>query len=149
MTKIFDISPDKIDRELIGLLRANSRAPISDLARTLGLSRTTVQSRLERLERSKRITGYTVRLSDAHERGQIQAYVMITVHPKQAGIVGEQMKGMAGLRRLQSVSGPVDMIALVDAPSAADMDALIDAIGALEGVERTTSSIVLGTKFDR
>jgi DNA-binding Lrp family transcriptional regulator len=149
MTKIFDISPDKIDRELIGLLRANARAPISDLARTLGLSRTTVQSRLERLERSKRITGYTVRLSDAHERGQIQAYVMITVHPKQAGIVGEQMKGMAGLRRLQSVSGPVDMIALVDAPSAADMDALIDTIGALEGVERTTSSIVLGTKFDR
>jgi DNA-binding Lrp family transcriptional regulator len=149
MTKIFDISPDKIDRELIGLLRANARAPISDLARTLGLSRTTVQSRLERLERSKRITGYTVRLSDAHERGQIQAYVMITVHPKQAGIVGEQMKGMAGLRRLQSVSGSVDMIALVDAPWAADMDALIDAIGALEGVERTTSSIVLGTKFDR
>ncbi len=149
MTKVFDISPDKLDRELIGLLRANARAPISELARTLGLSRTTVQSRLERLERSKRITGYTVRLSEAHERGQIQAYVMITVHPKQAGIVGEQMRGMAGLRRLQSVSGPVDMIALVDAPSAAEMDALIDAIGALEGVERTTSSIVLGTKFDR
>jgi DNA-binding Lrp family transcriptional regulator len=149
MTKVFDISPDKLDRELIGLLRANARAPISDLARTLGLSRTTVQSRLERLERSKRITGYTVRLSDAHERGQIQAYVMITVHPKQAGVVGEQMKAMQGIRRLQSVSGPVDMIALAEAPSAAEMDALIDAIGALDGVERTTSSIVLGAKFDR
>ncbi len=149
MTRVFNISPDKLDRELIGLLRANARAPISELARTLGLSRTTVQSRLERLERSKRITGYTVRLSEAHERGQIQAYVMITVHPKQAGVVAEQMKGMAAIRRLQSVSGPADMIALVDAPSAAEMDALIDAIGALEGVERTTSSIVLGAKFDR
>ena len=149
MTKVFDISPDKLDRELIGLLRANARAPISELARTLGLSRTTVQSRVERLERSKRITGYTVRLSEAHERGQIQAYVMIAVHPKQAGIVAEQIKGLGGVRRLQSVSGPADMIALVDAPSAAEMDALIDAIGALEGVERTTSSVVLGTKFDR
>jgi DNA-binding Lrp family transcriptional regulator len=149
MTKIFDISPDKIDRALIALLRENARAPISDLARTLGLSRTTVQSRLERLERSRRITGYTVRLSEAHERGQIQAYVAITVHPKQAGVVAEQMKRMEGVRRLQSVSGPADMIALVDAPSAAEMDALIDAVGALEGVERTTSSIVLGTKFDR
>ena len=39
--------------------------------------------------------------------------------------------------------------ALVDAPSAADMDAVIDTIGALDGVERTTSSIVLGTKLDR
>ena len=149
MTNVHDITPDQIDRQLIGLLRANARTPISDLARTLGLSRTTVQSRLERLERSRRITGYTVRLSDAHERGQIQAYVMITVHPKQAGIVAEQMKTLQGLRRLQSVSGPVDMIALVDAPSAADMDAVIDTIGALDGVERTTSSIVLGTKLDR
>ena len=149
MTKVFDISPDKLDRELIGLLRANARAPISELARVLNLSRTTVQSRLERLERAKRITGYTVRLSEAHERGQIQAYVTITVHPKQAGIVAEEMKRMEGVRRLQSLSGPADMIALADAPSAAEMDALIDAIGALDGVERTTSSIVLGTKFDR
>jgi hypothetical protein len=29
------------------------------------------------------------------------------------------------------------------------MDGLVDAIGALDGVERTTSSIVLSTKFDR
>jgi DNA-binding Lrp family transcriptional regulator len=90
-----------------------------------------------------------VRLSDAHERGQIHAFVMITVHPKQAGLVAEQLKALQGLRRLLSVSGPVDMVALIDAPSAAEMDALIDAIGALEGVERTTSSIVLAVKVDR
>jgi DNA-binding Lrp family transcriptional regulator len=149
MTKVFDITTDPIDRDLIALLRANARTPVSDLARALGLSRTTVQSRLERLERSKRITGYTVKLSDAHERGQIQAYVMITVHPKQAARVAEQMKTMAGVRRLQSVSGPADMVAFLEAPAAADIDALIDHLGNLEGVERTTSSIILGTKFDR
>jgi DNA-binding Lrp family transcriptional regulator len=149
MTNVTDITPDQIDRQLIGLLRANARASVSELARSLRLSRTTVQSRLERLERSKRIAGYTIRLSEAYERGQIHAYVLITVHPKQAAVVAEQIKGIAGVRRLQSVSGPIDMIALMDAPSAAEMDAIIDAIGALEGVERTTSSIVLATKFDR
>ena len=149
MTIVRDISTDKIDQDLISLLRANARTPVSDLARSLGLSRTTVQSRLERLERSRRIAGYTVRLSEAYERSQIQAFVSIVVHPKQAGMVAEQMKAMAGVRRLQSVSGAVDMIALIEAPSAADIDALIDRVGALEGVERTTSSIVLGTKFDR
>jgi DNA-binding Lrp family transcriptional regulator len=149
MTKVYDIATDPVDRDLIALLRANARTPVSDLARALGLSRTTVQSRLERLERSKRITGYTVKLSDAHERGQIQAYVMITVHPKQAARVAEQMKAMPGVRRLQSVSGPADMVAFLEAPAAADIDALIDSLGNLEGVERTTSSIILGTKFDR
>ena len=60
---------DDTDRRLLEILREDARAPTAQLARALGLSRTTVQSRLERLERSGVITGYTVRLSDAHERG--------------------------------------------------------------------------------
>jgi hypothetical protein len=41
------------------------------------------------------------------------------------------------------------MIAAVEAPSVSEMDAVIDEIGAVKGVERTNSSIVLSTKFDR
>src|ERR1700761_228374 len=78
---------DDTDSRLIAALREDARAPTAALARRLGLSRTTVQSRLERLERSGAIAGYTVRLSDAYERGQIHAYVMITVSHKQASAV--------------------------------------------------------------
>ncbi len=140
---------DDLDRRLLDALRDNARAPTAALARRLGLSRTTVQSRLERLERSGVITGYTVRLSDAHERGQIHAYVMMTVSHKQSAAVTGAIKRMAAVRLLQSVSGPFDLIAKAVAPSVAEMDALIDALGALAGVERTTSSIVLSTKIDR
>ena len=51
---------DATDRALLALLRENARAPTSELARKLKLSRTTVQSRLERLERQRVIAGYTV-----------------------------------------------------------------------------------------
>ena len=140
---------DELDRRLLDALRDNARAPTAALARKLALSRTTVQSRLERLEQSGVITGYTVRLSDAHERGQIHAYVMMTVSHKQSAAVVGAIKRMAPVRLLQSVSGPFDLIAEVVAPSVAEMDTLIDALGALAGVERTTSSIVLSTKIDR
>src|SRR5665213_134429 len=140
---------DELDRRLIQALREDARAPTAKLARSLGLSRTTVQSRLERLERSGVITGYTVRLSEAHERGQIHAYVMLTVTPKLAPAVVAAVRRMTAVRRLQSVSGPFDLIAEVVAPAVSDMDALIDALGALDGVERTTSSVVLSTKIDR
>lgn len=149
MPKIHDMTTDGLDRELISLLRADARTPVADLARALGLSRTTVQSRLERLERSKRITGYTVKLSESYERGQICAYVMITVHPKQAAAVADQIQAMSGVRRLHSVSGPADLIALVEASTASDVDALIGAVSALDGVERTASCVILSTKFDR
>lgn len=140
---------DEIDTRLIDALREDARAPAAALARALGLSRTTVQSRLERLERQGVISGYTVRLSDAHERGQIHAYVMMTVSHKQVAAVIAAIRRLPGVRSLQSVSGPFDLIARAMTPSVAEMDTLIDALGALEGVERTTSSIVLSTKIDR
>ena len=140
---------DDMDRRLLDALRGDARAPTAQLARKLGLSRTSVQSRLERLEASGVIAGYSVRLSEAHERGQIHAYVMMTASNKQTAAVVAAVRKMPAVRLLQSVSGPFDLIAEAVAPSVADMDALIDALGALDGVERTTSSIVLSTKIDR
>ena len=140
---------DEIDTRLIDALREDARAPAAALARGLGLSRTTVQSRLERLERQGVISGYTVRLSEAHDRGHPPAYVMMTVSHKQAAAVTAAIRRLPAVRSLQSVSGPFDLIARAVAPTVAEMDTLIDALGALDGVERTTSSIVLSTKIDR
>lgn len=140
---------DDLDQHLLARLRDNARAPVAELARALGLSRTTVQSRLAKLERSGVIAGYAVRLSETREAALIHAFVMLTVEPKQAAAVTAALKRLPGVRRLQSVSGPSDMIATVEAPSVSEMDAVIDEIGALRGVERTNSSIVLSTKFSR
>ncbi len=57
---------DDLDEKLITLLRHNGRRSISDIAIDLGVSRATVRARMERLERSGDILGYTVILrSDA------------------------------------------------------------------------------------
>ncbi len=140
---------DEIDRRLLSLLRENARASTAALARALGVSRTTVQSRIARLERTGAVTGYTVRASDELERGAIRALVMITVGPKQSAGVEAALRRLPEVRALHSVSGPFDMIAEAAAGSVGEMDALIDAIGALDGVERTTSSVILSTKIDR
>ena len=140
---------DDLDEHLLTRLRDNARAPVAELARALGLSRTTVQSRLARLERNGVIAGYAVKLAGAYEAGRVQAYVMLTVEPKQAAAVTSALKRLSGVRRLQSVSGPFDMIVTIDAGGVAEMDAVIDEIGAVKGVERTNSSLVLSTKFDR
>ena len=140
---------DDTDARLVSALRENARAPIADLARRLGLSRTTVQSRIERLERRGVIVGYAAQLSDDYERGLVRAHVMITVRPKEARAVEAALRALPQMRMLHSVSGPYDMIAIAAAASTAEMDDLIDRIGALDGVERTTTSIVLSTKFER
>lgn len=140
---------DDVDAALIAALRENARASAVELARRLGLSRTTVAARLERLERTRVILGYTVRLAGEVESRLIRAHIAITSHPKASAGVEAALKRIAEVRQLHSVSGPWDMIALVAAPSVAELDTLIDRIGALEGVERTTSSILLSTRIDR
>ncbi|GAB3357771.1 Lrp/AsnC family transcriptional regulator [Lysobacter tyrosinilyticus] len=137
------------DQQLLTVLRENARASTAEIARRLRLSRTTVQSRIERLEREGVISGYTVRINDDAERGHIRAHIMITVLPKQMPAVVDALRAMPEVRALHSVSGPFDLVAMGVVPTVAEMDELTDRIGAIDGVERTTSSIILSAKFER
>ena len=78
---------DAIDEKLIFALRENARASTAQLARLVGRSRTSVQSRIERLEKQGVIVGYGVRLAPEHEMGAVRAHVMIKVGPKEARAV--------------------------------------------------------------
>jgi len=140
---------DPTDRELIALLRENARASTAELARRLNLSRTTVQSRIERLQRQRVIAGYTITVPDELEESLVRAHVLITAVPKQSAAIEVALRKIPEVRVLHSVSGPFDLIAIVAASSIGELDALIDRIGALDGVERTTSAIVLSTRIAR
>ncbi|SIR39290.1 transcriptional regulator, AsnC family [Rhizobium sp. RU20A] len=137
------------DRELLSLLQENARMPTATIARRLGLSRTTVQARLERLERDGVITGYGVRLSDGYSAAMVRAHVLITIAPRALGLAVKALSGIRAVRTLHSVSGHYDLIAIVEAPSVHELDGVIDTIGALDGVEKTQSSIILSTRIDR
>lgn len=137
------------DRSLIALLRQNARASTAELARKLGISRTTVQGRLDRLERSGVIAGYGVRLSEDYDNSLVKAHVLVTAEPKLSAGVHAALKQIPAVRTLHSVSGNFDMIVIVEAASIKELDGLIDRIGALEGVDRTLSSVILSTRIDR
>ncbi len=137
------------DEALLSVLRENARLSTADIARRLGLSRTTVQSRIDRLEREGVIRGYTVRVGEEYERGRVRAHILITVLPKQMPAVVRALRDMPEVRSLHSVSGAHDLVAIGVVPTVGDMDELTDRIGAIEGVERTTSSVILSTKFER
>ena len=140
---------DQLDRDLLALLQANARESTANLARRLGVARTTVLARLARLEREHVIVGYTARLGQGVAERAVQAHVGITVAPKAAREVVRRLGRMPELRQLYSVSGEFDYIAQLSAESTARLDALLDEIGEIEGVTRTTTSIVLAVRIDR
>jgi DNA-binding Lrp family transcriptional regulator len=139
---------DDTDRALIALLQAHARASTADLARQLGVARTTVVARLAKLERDGVITGYTARLAADTAEG-VQAYVGITVSPKAARLVMQRLSSLPELRQLSSVSGEFDYLALLRVATTARLDGLLDEIGEIDGVVKTTTSVVLAVRIDR
>lgn len=142
-------SLDGVDRQLIAALQVNARESVATLARKLGIARTTVTSRLARLERNGVIVGYGVRLAQRALTGGLQAYVGITVQPKAGREVLKRLGTMAQVQQLCAVSGEFDYVAWLHTDSPEALDELLDEIGALEGVDKTTTSIILSTKVDR
>jgi DNA-binding Lrp family transcriptional regulator len=128
---------DDLDEHLIERLRANARAPISELARALGLSRTTIQSRLARLERTGVITGYDVRLKSS----DFDALALIDLAEATAALAR-----LSAVRRLRAVSGPCDLIADIAAATPADLEAALAAIREVGGVAAARLAVILAEK---
>ncbi len=139
----------KNDDVLLTLLRKNARASISDLAKQLGLSRTTVQKRIAKLQDSGVIAGYRVALGEAYTSRLASAHVSIKIDPKQSTSVVRSLEKISQVTSLYAINGEYDFIAMIRANSLSELSQHLDQIGLLKGVVRTHSAVLLETKFKR
>jgi DNA-binding Lrp family transcriptional regulator len=137
------------DEELLGLLRLNAREPVAALARKLGLSRTTVQDRLRRLEQTGTISGYAVKLGSEVKGTGLSAMISLGVEPKKQPEVARAVSRIPQVETLYAVSGKFDYVALVRTSTAEAIDNLIDQMTQLSGVTDVETSVILSTKLDR
>jgi DNA-binding Lrp family transcriptional regulator len=140
---------DELDRNIIGLLGADARMSVATLARKMKVARSTIQARLERLETTGMIAGYTLKLGEAAKEGRLRASVLLTIEPRaQAGIL-IRLKSIPEVERVLTTSGRVDLLLQVAAPDTRALDEVLDQIGGLTGVRSSESLIHLSTRIDR
>jgi DNA-binding Lrp family transcriptional regulator len=140
---------DELDQKLLAALAANSSTSTSQLARRFKVARSTVQARIERLERSGIIAGYTVKLGQALTLRRIRATVLLEAEPRATPQILQRLKLMPEIEATFTTSGRVDLILQVAADSTQGLDEVLDQIGAVPGVKGTESLIHLSTKIDR
>ena len=139
---------DETDLALLSLLGENARMPVATLARKLGLARTTVQARLDRLETSGVIQGYRLRLGQS-ARPPLRATVLVSIEPRTAPAVLSRLKSLPEVRRVHTTSGRFDLIVTLEANTTEALDETLDRIGEAKGVRSSESLIHLTTKLDR
>ena len=134
---------DALDRTLIGLLRADGRAPVSRLAEALGVSRGTVQNRLDRLVDEGVIVGFTVRLREDLDEEVVRAMMVIRLVGQSTTTVVRQLRGMPEVRAVHTTNGAWDLMAEIAVASLPDLDRVLSAIRSIHGIENSETSILL------
>ncbi|MDQ1084349.1 MULTISPECIES: Lrp/AsnC family transcriptional regulator [Microbacterium] len=135
---------DAVDLDLLRALSADPRATVVALAEKLGLSRNTVQARMSRLERGGVFLSFERTLSADALGFPIEAFLQVTVRQAELPAIRENLAKVPEVLQAHGLSGQVDLLVRVacrDTQHLFDTDARILAI---EGVERTETSLVMG-----
>ena len=140
---------DDLDRNILALLGADARMSVATLARRLKVARSTIQARLERLETTGIIAGYTLKLGEEARQGRLRASVLLTIEPRAQAAILSRLKSIAEVERVFTTSGRFDLLMQIAAPNTQVLDQVLDQIGALTGVKSSESLIHLSTRIDR
>ncbi len=135
---------DDLDRRLIALLRTDGRAPVTTLARQLGVTRATVNSRLERLQESGRVLGFTVRMKDDHD-DDVRAISLIEVEGRTTNEVIRALRGLPEIQSLHTTNGGWDLVAEIRCESLLQFDRVLGQIRSVDGVINSESSLLLNS----
>jgi DNA-binding Lrp family transcriptional regulator len=136
---------DDVDRQLIAALRDDARLPVATLAKRLGVSRGTVQNRIDRLRRDGAILGFTLRLPPQSEPSRVRAIMTIAVEGERSASVVAALKRFSEARAVHTTNGRWDLVAELDADSLGAFSQALDQIRQIKGIATTETSILLAT----
>ena len=135
---------DELDARLLGLLRAEPRVGVLEASRRLGVARGTVQARLDRMQQRGVITGYGPDIDPSALGYGVTAFVTLEIWQARGhDPVAERLGAIAEVLEAHTITGSGDMLCRVVARSNADLQRVIDAIVAVDGVVRTSTVIAL------
>jgi DNA-binding Lrp family transcriptional regulator len=136
-------TPDDLDVLLLRTLRDNPRAGFLELSRLTGVSRATVQARLQRLEDAGVVTGYGPDIDVVAAGFPVRAFVIVEIDQGRLQELREGLDAIPAVIEAYATTGAADVHCRVAATSHEDLQATLLALSRVPGVVRSTSVIVL------
>lgn len=134
---------DKLDHDLIALLRKDARAPAAVLAKQLKASRSTVQNRIVRLQRAGVLLGFTVRLASEQAGHPVRAITQIEVRGGAGDKVITALKRLPEVVSIYSTNGRWDLVAEVRVADLAGFDHALRQMRDIDGIAASETSLLL------
>ncbi|WP_051944366.1 Lrp/AsnC family transcriptional regulator [Streptacidiphilus rugosus] len=135
--------PDQLDVLLIRALAEHPRAGFLELSRLTGVSRATVQARIQRLEADRVITGHGPDVDLAAAGFPVLAFVNLEISQGGLDELAVELSKVPGVLEAYGTTGASDVICRVGATSHDGLQQTLIEISRLPGVGRSTSVIAL------
>lgn len=134
-----------LDRRLISELRRDGRAAISTLADRLGVSRATVAKRIDKLTAEGVIVGFSVRIRDPQEVGEVRAISLIELFGRATSQVIAELRGYPEITALHTTNGAWDLVAEISCADLSQFDALLTRLRGVKGIMNSETSLLLSS----
>ena len=139
---------DTLDVDLLRLFSDEPRIGVLEASRRLGVARGTVQSRLDKLTERGVVAGWAPTLDPAALGYPVTAFLTLQLRQGVGhDVVAGHLEGIAEVTEAHTITGEGDMWCRVVARSNADLQRVIDAVLAHEGIVRSTTVIALDTQI--
>jgi Lrp/AsnC family transcriptional regulator, leucine-responsive regulatory protein len=137
---------DATDHEIIALLCADARRPLSDIAKRVHLSSPAVKRRLDRLERLQVIIGYTARVDHAKLGRPLEAFTELRfVGSTPVDQIARIAEDIPEVQAVFTTAGDPDALAWIRVRDVADLKRVVDDLRRSGRVTGTKTLMVLGT----
>ncbi|WP_417677991.1 Lrp/AsnC family transcriptional regulator [Roseibium sp.] len=137
---------DDLDLQLISALRSDGRRSVSDLAKDLKISRATVRARMERLQESGEILGFTAVLRDDWRDLPIRGVMLVEVAGRNTEPVIRALTALTEVRAIHSTNGKWDLVLDIATRDLAAFDDVLNRIRLIDGIAGSESNLLLSTR---
>jgi DNA-binding Lrp family transcriptional regulator len=132
---------DEKDKEIIKLLKSDSRAGYGDIGAKIGLSEGAVRKRIKILTDEGVIRKFTVKVGLTEGAQAITLLATTPACPTQE--VSKKIQAIPNVETVYEVTGEYDIVAVISGMSVTEVNECIEKIRRVEGVMKTNSMIVL------
>ena len=132
---------DQTDSQIVQLLQQNGRLPNTEIAKTVGISESTVRNRLNRLI-SKGIVSISAVGNPAQLGFDVIGNFNITVDPQKTDAVIEELNRIKDLWYITHTVGAFDFFIEFSVRSLEDLDLLLSKIHSIKGVTQVYTSLL-------
>ncbi|MTH33994.1 winged helix-turn-helix transcriptional regulator [Paracoccus limosus] len=136
------MTQDDTDRRLLTALRGDARMSVTELAHSLGISRTTVRQRMDALVASGRIRRFTIETDVAWEN-EIRAITMVELQGSMSRAVIRQLNRIPDVAAVYATSGVWDLVVEIRTDTLAGFDRVLREIREIPGVVSSQSCLLL------